>query len=242
MSSDSLPARVDEPSNLRKEYETRLAAISPQQAEWVRHFLASGDARGAAELALYSRPESEVRRLRGSAPVMAAVRAGVALRETAGELTRDGALGFLEKALATTLEQLFVLNDHGQPIAVRDFGTLSAAQQRAVKSLKATVHKSAKGERAHLVKLDCEFYSAIEIINTIARLRGWTADSPYVSLHVESMKDMYAGVRCPPLVEELADAVLGDDELAEWVEANDRRKVEMIRFGIVRLRAMHGRA
>lgn len=234
--TDKLPT---EPERLREIAAERLAALTPKQREWAVAFARGGSVREAALAAGYSEHSAQDlgQRLGKHPDVMSAVHALTALRGAEATFEADDVCRLLEQALSVTAEDLVIRNSTGQAIGLRE--NLSPAEHLRVKRIQARVRRSAKGERSHIVSLDIELHSPLDIIDRLAKLRGWAPDSPF-AVNIATLGEAHVSAPPPidPLLAELADAVLSNAELRRFVAAEDAEKRELLRSAIERLRRL----
>lgn len=249
MTSAVVPAteQPTEAEKLEAELEAALKPLTDLQRAFVTEFAARGDAVEAAKAAGYSAKSADdlALRLRRNAKVAHALRCAVALRESTADLSQEKSLAFLEAMLAVRLEDLVLVNANGTPIGVRDLATLGAGQTARIKRLTAVVRRSAGGERAHLVTINIELIDALSVLDRIAKLRGWTSDSPNVAVNVATASgDVHVGEPKPDPLRadwaEVLDVLLDDQALKEYFAADEDRRRVLLRAAVLDLKRRLG--
>jgi terminase small subunit-like protein len=234
----------DVPAELQTAADAALSALTDQQRAFALEYASHGDAMRAAEAAGYSGANLAdlARRTRRNAKVQAAVRTLVALRSSDVSYDAEGVRRFLENMLAVSTEDFLTRNSNGDVIGIKDQSLLSPAERARVKKLEARIRRSAKGGRSHIVSVLVELVPALDVVRELSRIGGFYADGEGPSLSVNLAAAAASQPSAPagpdPLLCELADAVLDDGELRQWVAASDARKLELLRAGIARLRRL----
>lgn len=233
---DVLPV---DPADLRRVAAERLAALTEQQRAFAVALATHGNATQATREAGYSESSAKdlARRLKRHPAVNAAVRALAQLRGAESTYGPDELRRLLEGALDVSPEAFLVRNEAGDLIGVRDLDSLSPSERLRVKRLGARVRKSAQGNRAHVVTCDVELVSPLEIVDRLARLGGYYSDSALVNVNALGPA-VIAASPIDPLVAELADALLDDAELGEFVRADDATKRRLMLQAAARVRAL----
>ena len=232
----ALPPAADV-AKLRERAAAALAALdNDQRRVFVVRYVATGNARRAAEDAGYAHPEDLARRLKARPDVAEAIRAVAALRGAEATYSPEDLRALLSAALDFDPECLYVRNAEGHPVGLRELSSLSPAERLRVKSLNVKMRRSAKGERAHFVSLEVELVNPLEIIDRLAKLGGYYSDSPLVNIATLGPA-VIAAPPIDPLVAELADALLSDTELAEFVRGDDATKRRLMLQASARVRA-----
>ena len=234
------PSRI----NAEKDYHQKLENLPEQRRPFVEHFLETGNGTESARAAGYSEKSAKdlARRILKDPKVKAAISAGLVARDARLELDQEGACAYLETMLKTGWGDVFEVDLDGRPVAIKDLSALSPAQTKSFKKLSATIRRTASGKSSHLVKLDVETRDPVGIIAELAKLRGWTSDSPLIDFRTENV---YASA--PHQAEQevrtldlnvMADAVLSDNEISRFVALDrDEDKLRMIGEAASRLRA-----
>lgn len=188
---DRLPSDIDA---LERALDERLEPLNKRQRDFVHHFVRLGNATEAARQAGYSEKGDSAKdtasRLKQHPDVSRAIRAAVALREATADLKAEDIAALLEGMLQVRIEDLLEFNAVGTPIDVRDWETLGIAQQRSIKKLEARVRRSATGRAAHFVDIHVELHSPFEIMDRLAKIRGWMEDSPLFNLTMGTVGDV----------------------------------------------------
>lgn len=224
MVRDTLPGDVE---SLRRIAAERLAALTEQQRAFAVALATHGNASQAVREAGYSEASAKdlARRLKRHPAVTAAVRALAQLRGAEASYGPDELRRLLEGALEMSPETLLVRNSEGDLIGVRSLDELSPAERLRVRKLEARVRKSAQGRRSHLVSVEVELVNPLEIVDRLAKLGGYYAsDGPLVSIDALGPTAIMAPLPIDPLVAELADALLDDADLREFVAGDDTVK------------------
>lgn len=192
-------ASVDRVEQLEADLETAMAALeSDKQRGFVRAFTACGVAAEAVRMAGYSIADvrKQVRRLKGDPNVKAAIKIATELRERTSTLDKIEAAQFIEQMMQVRIEDLLIFDENTGtvPIGVRDWSTLTTAQQQRVKRLEAHTRRSAKGYAAHVVKIIVELVPWQELFDRLAKLRDWNVDHR-VSVDVTAVRTIPVGGR-----------------------------------------------
>lgn len=233
----ALPPAADVDA-LRKRAAEALAALTEQQRAYAVAYTRHGNSAQAARDAGYSEKSAAdlARRLRAHAGVQEAVRALAALRGAEATYSADDLRALLAAALDFDPETLFIRNAEGQPIGLRSLDSLSAAERLRVKKLDVRMRVSAKGERASFRNLEVELVDPLGIVDRLARLGAYYADSAAVSINLGQLAPPPPPM--DPILAELADAVLTDEELRHFVTAGEDDRRALLRSAIARLRAI----
>lgn len=232
---DVLPVDLAE---LRRVAAERLAALTDQQRAFAAAHAQHGNATQAAREAGYSEASAKdlARRLKRHPGINAAVRALAQLRGSEVTYGPDELRRLFEGALDVSPEAFLVRNEAGDLIGVRDFDALSPSERLRVKRLEARVRKSAQGNRAHVVVCDVELVNPLELVDRVAKLGGYYADSALVNVNTLGPA-VIAASSIDPLVAELADVLLDDADLAEFVRGDDAGKRRLMLAAAQRIRA-----
>lgn len=232
---DTLPSDVAE---LRRVAAERLAALTEQQRAFAVALATHGSATRAAREAGYSEASAKdlARRLKRHPAVTAAVRALAQLRGAEASYGPDELRRLLEGALDVSPEAFLVRNEAGDLVGVRDFDSLSPSERLRVKRLDARIRKSAQGNRAHVVSVDVELVSGLEIVDRLARLGGYYADAALVNVNTLGPAVIAPPPPLDPVLAEVADALLDDDELREFVSGDDATRRRLLLDAAARVR------
>jgi len=172
----------------KRDFERALAALTEPQQRVVQAYLKLGHRRAAVAAAGYARTSYEATRLWRNPSVLAAIEAGVALRSAdAKPITKEALIQRLEAMLEVRREDLLLFNEDGKPIGVKDLASLPAATQAAIKTLRAKVRRSARGERAHIVDLELELVDPLRVAELLARVHGWVKTGPAALAAVQNV-------------------------------------------------------
>ena len=96
------------------------------------------------------------------------------------------------------------------------------------------------------VQLEAELYSPLDILDRIARLRGWMGEGQLFQFNVGVSGDAEitaagqprSAGQLDPLLAEVADLALDDEELLQFFETTDHaEKRQLLRAGLDRLKA-----
>jgi hypothetical protein len=162
---------------LRAEAAEAKAALTGRQRAFVEAYLEHGEARHAAAAAGYRHPTGATK-IRNHARVKRAVVAALALREAELAYSRDDAVATLVAAARLRLEDVFEASPaDGAPARVKDLAALPTGAQARIKRLT----RDASGN------VVLELVPITTVIETLARVAGWTPDSrafPGVSVNL----------------------------------------------------------
>jgi len=237
---DTRPALPLDLDKARSVAAAALAELTERQSAWVVSFSHHGNAARATREAGYSETSTTdlTRRLRANPRVSMAIRALANLRGLEASYGPDQLRQLLETALDVSPETFLIRNDAGELVGVRDLDSLSPAERIRVKALRATVRKSAKGQRAHLVKIDVELTPVLDVLDRLARMQGLYGGEG-VSVNVAALGPTAIGpAPLDPLWAEVLDALLDDAELRDYFAAsNDEERRAILQPAVARLRA-----
>ncbi len=141
-------------------------------------------------------------------------------------------------------ESFLVRNSNGDVIGLRDQSLLSMPERARLKKIEAKIRRSVRGERAHLVKLTVELTPLLEVFDRLARLNAWYGnDEPAFAVNVLATGETAISTNSfDPLLAEVFDLVLDDDELLKFFEGTDDEKRQLLRAGLERLRSTRAAA
>lgn len=231
-----------------EELAQALEVLSDRERLYVHAVLAGERTKAAAAAAAGFADEREGYRVRRRPTVQRAIKAARRLRESQVSVPLERACQVLEGALETRLEDLCDLSPEGVPIGFRNLESLDAGALARVRSATIRVHRSAKGERAHYVTLSLDLVPALEIIQSLGKLRGWFQPEVQnaIAIRVDnSAPDARAAADdAHAMLDQLADAALDDLELAAYVQADGRGdrvgKLAVLQGALLRLREQRG--
>jgi len=254
--SSALALARGEEDPIRREAEESLAALTPAERVFVDAYLASGRAGDSAEAAGLSKSDAAKARRRPS--VQRAIRARIRLREAEANVSHEEACRLLEAALLVRASDLLVFDEDGEtPIGLRARETLTAAEELRIVEFESKHHgnAAAPGEsgakvrrlRQRYVKL--RLIPATEILDRLAKLRGWTPESPsfQILLHQVSALPAERGAGAGPsfaLAHDLAAELLQGERLDAYLIAHASgdagTMATLLREGAAELRAAAG--
>ncbi len=238
----------DPAARARAAADAALAAlVDDRERLFVAAFLACGNAREAVLEAGYTEadPGRTARRLRGRARVRDAIRACIAAREAAATVSHERACELLEQALLVRVSDLLTYTEDGVPCGLRDRSTLSASEELRLVRFQCKTHASAKGQRGGVRWIDVQLVPALEVLDRLARLRGWQSDSPQFQVLLQQVSAPAPAVATHgaslALVHDLAAELLQGDRLDRYLisHANGDTQVmaTLLREGAAELRA-----